>query len=65
MSEVEVTFTPTGDGTHVQRVHRHLERHGQGWESMREGVDAKDGWPLYLARFVAVVAGDPPGRPGA
>jgi hypothetical protein len=32
---------------------------------MREGVDAKDGWPLYLARFVEVVAGDPPGRPGA
>jgi uncharacterized protein YndB with AHSA1/START domain len=65
VSEVEATFTPAGDGTHVQLVHRHLERHGQGWESMRDGVDAKDGWPLYLARFVAVVADSGDGRPRA
>jgi len=29
----------------------HLERHGAGWESMRDGVDIDDGWPLYLARY--------------
>ena len=51
-SEVEVTFTPeSNQRTRVTLVHRHLERHGAGWEDMRNGVDIDDGWPLYLARF--------------
>lgn len=53
-SEVDVTFSPEDGGTRVTLVHRHLERHGQGWESVRDGVDAADGWPQYLARFVAI-----------
>jgi uncharacterized protein YndB with AHSA1/START domain len=61
VSEVDVTFTPDGDSTRVVLVHRHLERHGRGWESMRDGVDGEGGWPLYLQRFVAVVAEDRPG----
>ncbi|MDT0185574.1 SRPBCC family protein [Microbacterium sp. ARD31] len=56
VSEVEVTFTADGDGTRVTLIHRHLERHGDGWESLRDGVDAADGWPLYLDRFAAVAA---------
>ena len=56
--EVDVTFTPDGDSTRVVLVHRHLERHGRGWETMRDGVDGECGWPLYLQRFVAVVAED-------
>lgn len=58
-SEVEVTFTPEGDHrTLVTLVHRHLDRHGAGWESMREGVDVDDGWPLYLARYQALTRGE-------
>ncbi|MDF2969445.1 MAG: hypothetical protein K0Q93_3223 [Nocardioidaceae bacterium] len=58
-SEVEVTFTPDGDGrTTVTLVHRHLDRHGAGWESMRDGVDVDDGWPLYLARYQALTRGE-------
>jgi uncharacterized protein YndB with AHSA1/START domain len=54
-SEVEVTFTAEDeDRTRVTLVHRHLDRHGAGWESMREGVDIHDGWPLYLARYQAL-----------
>ncbi len=54
-SEVEVTFTAENDHrTRVTLVHRHLDRHGAGWESMREGVDVEDGWPLYLARYQAL-----------
>ncbi len=61
-SEVEVTLTPEGDGrTRVTLVHRHLERHGAGWEGVRDGVDVEDGWPLYLARYVALTNG--PGVP--
>ncbi len=58
-SEVEVTFTPDGpERTTVVLVHRHLERHGEGWQGMREGVDVDDGWPLYLARYRALTRGE-------
>lgn len=51
-SEVEVTFTATDESaTRVELVHRHLERHGAGWESTRAGVDDQAGWTLYLARY--------------
>ncbi len=54
-SEVKVTFTAEGEQrTRVTLVHRHLDRHGHGWQAMREGVDVEDGWPLYLARYGAL-----------
>jgi hypothetical protein len=36
--------------------HRNLDRHGDGWEAVREGVDSEGGWPLYLRRFADVIA---------
>ena len=57
-SEVHITFeAETEERTRVTLVHRHLERHGQGWESMRDGVDAPDGWPLYLHRYRSLASG--------
>ncbi len=57
-SEVEVRFTAEGpERTRVELEHRHLDRHGDGWEGMRAGVDAEDGWPLYLRRYADLVTG--------
>ena len=56
-SEVEVRFTAeTPDRTRVVLEHRNLDRHGEGWEGVRQGVDSSEGWPLYLRRFADVVA---------
>jgi len=56
-SEVEVRFVVEGPTrTRVELEHRHLDRHGAGWESERDGVGGDAGWPLYLQRFAGVAA---------
>ena len=40
-----------------QLEHRNLDRHGPGWEGVRDGIAEDQGWPLYLARYADVVAG--------
>jgi len=53
-SEVEVRFTPQGDGsTRVDLEHRHFERMGDGWESMRTMVDGGMGWGALMGMFAA------------
>lgn len=55
-SEVEVRFiAESAARTRVELEHRDLDRHGDGWEGMREGVRGCDGWPLYLQRFGAAI----------
>jgi hypothetical protein len=57
-SEVEVSFTPADDGTTlVELEHRHFERHGEGWKTMREAVGAEGGWNGLLVLFADKVGG--------
>jgi uncharacterized protein YndB with AHSA1/START domain len=52
-SEVEVRFfAESAATTRVELEHRHLDRHGTGWQAVADGVDGAAGWPLYLRRYV-------------
>ena len=53
-SEVALEFVAEGpEKTRLEFEHRHLERHGAGWENMREQVSGDGGWPAILALYLA------------
>lgn len=55
-SEVEMRFTAeSSTRTRVELEHRHLDRHGEGWEGVAMGVGADAGWSMYLGRFADAV----------
>jgi uncharacterized protein YndB with AHSA1/START domain len=55
--EIEVRFVSEApERTRVELEHRNLERHGDGWEGVRESVGGEGGWPLYLQRFAERLA---------
>jgi uncharacterized protein YndB with AHSA1/START domain len=57
-SEVEVHFIAESDSrTRVEVEHRHLDRHGDGWEGMHGAVSSPGGWPKTLAAYAASMAG--------
>ena len=56
-SEVEITFAAV-DAAHTRVVltHRHLDRHGDGWEGMRDAVSS--GW--NLDSVAGILGAEPP-----
>ncbi len=51
-SEVEIRFVADGPTrTRVELEHRHIDRHGEGWESMRDAVGSDGGWNVGLRAF--------------
>jgi uncharacterized protein YndB with AHSA1/START domain len=58
-SEVEVRFSAeSAERTRVDLEHRYLDRHGDEWQGLREGVGGGGGWPLYLKRFAEAIRGE-------
>jgi uncharacterized protein YndB with AHSA1/START domain len=56
-SEVEVRFmAESPERTRVELEHRKLDRHGPGWEQLRDAIGGGDGWPLYLERFEGLIS---------
>jgi uncharacterized protein YndB with AHSA1/START domain len=56
-SEVEVRFVAeTPRRTRVELEHRHLERHGDGWEAVRIGIEGDEGWSRYLRAYAELLA---------
>lgn len=58
-SEVEVVFTPIGDGaTRVDLEHRGFERYGDTGVAMRDAVASPGGWGESLQLFAERAEGD-------
>ena len=56
-SEVEIRFVAESpERTQVELEHRNIDRHGPGWEAVRDGVGHDQGWALYLDRYAALFA---------
>jgi uncharacterized protein YndB with AHSA1/START domain len=56
-SRVDVTFAiADAQRVTVTVIHSELERHGDGWEAMAEGVSGERGWRGILRAYKQVVA---------
>jgi uncharacterized protein YndB with AHSA1/START domain len=56
-SEFEVRFTSeTPDRTRVELEHRHIDRHGDGWERTRDALSGGGGWADCLDAFAQRLA---------
>jgi uncharacterized protein YndB with AHSA1/START domain len=56
-SEVEVRFTPAGEGrTHVELTHSGFERYAEGGDAMRAQVDGAGGWGALMDLYAGALA---------
>jgi len=55
-TEVEVRFTPEGEGTRVDLEHRGWERLGAVGAEARESYGSENGWTMVVERYVAAAS---------
>jgi len=64
-SEVEIRFVAESPGqTRVELEHRHIDRHGDGWEQMHRDVGSPEGWATMVGAFADHLALAPSRPPG-
>lgn len=57
-SDVEVRFIEEGPRrTRVELEHRNLDRHGDGWEAMRDALGSPGGWSGGVQLYATALAG--------
>lgn len=57
-SEVAMLFVAEGPAaTRLEFEHRHIERHGVGYEKLFAGVDSPGGWTAVLAQYETAAKG--------
>ena len=56
VTELEIRFTPEGEGTRVDLEHRNLDRFGEKAEAVRAMLDSNDGWNLGMTAYAGEVA---------
>jgi uncharacterized protein YndB with AHSA1/START domain len=56
-SRVDVWFTAeSSTSTRVELAHSQLERHGDSWKQLRDGISSEGGWQQLLDLFAIVAA---------
>jgi len=56
-SRVDIRFTATSPtSTLVELTHSQLDRHGESWVRLRDGIDSDGGWGALLAMFAEVAS---------
>ena len=56
VSRIDVWFTEESAAiTRVELTHSQLDRHGEQWRQLRDGVDSDGGWQALLGVFAEVV----------
>jgi uncharacterized protein YndB with AHSA1/START domain len=56
-SRVDVSFHDEGGGkTRVELVHSQLDRHGDGWQKVRDSVGSQGGWGGIIEMFATKAA---------
>ena len=57
ISEVDVRFIAESDErTRVELEHRHIDRHGDGWEQLLGALGGEGGWPGCLRGYAERIA---------
>lgn len=56
-SRVDVRFVENDGGTEVVVVHRDFPRHGDGWQTYKDNMASKKGWPHIMDLYTKAVGG--------
>ena len=57
-SRIDISFVAeSATTTRVELVHSQLDRHGETWQKLRDGISSEGGWPHLLELYAEATAG--------